>query len=200
MVSPVPAPLEQPSAFENAQVLRHRGPGNAQRPRQLTRSRFAAAQALKNDPPRRVRQSRKSRAQTRGSCLRYHGFTPNYLTIWLNIATEIFTDSDRSRGTRRLCRSVRNGAPSRRIGRTIQSLGPWRHLLSRIRSAELSGADSLQAHGETGRNRTAAVWFASDDADYIEGITLFVDGGMTLYPGFEADGWISASLEEIRAG
>jgi glucose 1-dehydrogenase len=34
----------------------------------------------------------------------------------------------------------------------------------------------------------AAVWLASDDADYITGQTLFIDGGMTLYPGFEAGG------------
>lgn len=34
----------------------------------------------------------------------------------------------------------------------------------------------------------AAVWLASDDADYVNGITLFVDGGMTLYPGFEDNG------------
>lgn len=34
----------------------------------------------------------------------------------------------------------------------------------------------------------AAVWMASDEADYIVGTTLFVDGGMTLYPGFETGG------------
>lgn len=34
----------------------------------------------------------------------------------------------------------------------------------------------------------AAVWLASDDSDYVHGVTLFVDGGMTLYPGFETGG------------
>ena len=32
-----------------------------------------------------------------------------------------------------------------------------------------------------------AAWLASDQADYINGTTIVVDGGMTLYPGF-ADG------------
>ncbi len=34
----------------------------------------------------------------------------------------------------------------------------------------------------------AAVWLASDEADYINGTTLFIDGGMTLYPGFTENG------------
>jgi len=34
----------------------------------------------------------------------------------------------------------------------------------------------------------AAVWLASDYADYVNGISLIVDGGMTLYPGFATGG------------
>jgi len=33
-----------------------------------------------------------------------------------------------------------------------------------------------------------AVWLASDYSDYITGTTIFVDGGMTLYPGFSTGG------------
>ena len=34
----------------------------------------------------------------------------------------------------------------------------------------------------------AAVWLASDDSDYITGTSIFIDGGMTLYPGFQEGG------------
>jgi glucose 1-dehydrogenase len=42
--------------------------------------------------------------------------------------------------------------------------------------------------GEPADIARAAVWLASDDSDYITGATIYVDGGMTLYPGFETGG------------
>jgi len=34
----------------------------------------------------------------------------------------------------------------------------------------------------------AAVWLASDESDYVNGTSMFIDGGMTLYPGFVDNG------------
>jgi glucose 1-dehydrogenase len=34
----------------------------------------------------------------------------------------------------------------------------------------------------------AVSWLVSDEAEYITGLNLYVDGGMTLYPGFESGG------------
>jgi glucose 1-dehydrogenase len=42
--------------------------------------------------------------------------------------------------------------------------------------------------GEADEIGRAAVWLVSDYADYVHGVSLFIDGGMTLYPGFETGG------------
>jgi glucose 1-dehydrogenase len=42
--------------------------------------------------------------------------------------------------------------------------------------------------GEVEEIGSAAVWLASDFTDYIVGSTIYMDGGMTLYPGFETGG------------
>jgi glucose 1-dehydrogenase len=42
--------------------------------------------------------------------------------------------------------------------------------------------------GEAVEIGRVAAWLASDYADYITGASIFVDGGMTLYPGFETGG------------
>jgi glucose 1-dehydrogenase len=54
--------------------------------------------------------------------------------------------------------------------------------------AELMKLVPYKRIGEPNEIGRAAVWIASDHADYITGHSLFVDGGMTLYPGFETGG------------
>lgn len=39
--------------------------------------------------------------------------------------------------------------------------------------------------GKPSEVAAAAAWLASDQSSYVTGITLFVDGGMTLYPSFQ---------------
>lgn len=54
--------------------------------------------------------------------------------------------------------------------------------------AELMKLIPYKRIGEVEDIARAAVWLASDCADYVHGTSLFIDGGMTLYPGFEAGG------------
>lgn len=55
----------------------------------------------------------------------------------------------------------------------------YRNLLKLIPSKRIGEAEDIG---------NAAVWLASDESEYVNGITLFVDGGMLLYPGFEDNG------------
>jgi glucose 1-dehydrogenase len=54
--------------------------------------------------------------------------------------------------------------------------------------AELMKLIPYQRIGEPEDIGRAAVWLASDFSDYVTGTTIYVDGGMTLYPGFAAGG------------
>ena len=54
--------------------------------------------------------------------------------------------------------------------------------------AELMKLVPYKRIGEPDDIGRVAVWLVSDYADYITGATLFVDGGMTLYPGFTENG------------
>jgi glucose 1-dehydrogenase len=54
--------------------------------------------------------------------------------------------------------------------------------------AELMKLVPYDRIGEPEDIAQAAVWLASDLADYVVGATLFVDGGMTMFPGFATGG------------
>lgn len=54
--------------------------------------------------------------------------------------------------------------------------------------AELMKLVPYKRIGEPDDIAQACAWLASDAADYVTGATLFVDGGMTLYPGFATGG------------
>lgn len=56
------------------------------------------------------------------------------------------------------------------------------------KEAKLRGLIPYGRVGVTEDIGRAAVWLVSDQADYITGATLYVDGGMTLYPGFRQGG------------
>jgi glucose 1-dehydrogenase len=56
---------------------------------------------------------------------------------------------------------------------------------------ELASLLKLIPYGRIGEPEDigrAVVWLASDDSDYVCGTTLYVDGGMTLYPEFRTGG------------
>jgi glucose 1-dehydrogenase len=54
--------------------------------------------------------------------------------------------------------------------------------------AELMKLVPYKRIGEAEEIGRAVSWLASDFSDYLVGATLFIDGGMTLYPGFETGG------------
>jgi glucose 1-dehydrogenase len=76
--------------------------------------------------------------------------------------------------------SVAPGAIRTPINRAAwETPAAYQSLLKLIPSKRIGEADEI-AH--------AVVWLASDDADYVQGATIYVDGGMLLFPGFEDNG------------
>lgn len=51
-----------------------------------------------------------------------------------------------------------------------------------------TGCVPSKALGEPEHIAKATVWLAADVSDYVTGTTLFVDGGMALYPAFREGG------------
>ena len=56
------------------------------------------------------------------------------------------------------------------------------------KAKELMKLIPYQRIGEPEDVAKVAVWLGDDDSDYITGTTIYVDGGMTLYPGFVDNG------------
>ncbi len=75
--------------------------------------------------------------------------------------------------------SIAPGAIRTAINREATEGEAGRKLLDLIPYKRIGAAEDIA---------NAAVFLASDLSDYIVGATLFVDGGMTLYPGFEDNG------------
>ena len=69
--------------------------------------------------------------------------------------------------------------------RTDINRGAWQDPKARAALLQLIPWGRVGEPEDIGR---AAVWLASDAADYVCGVTLFVDGGMTLYPEFAEGG------------
>ncbi len=98
------------------------------------------------------------------------------------------------------------GGVSMMMKSIAQEVAPWRIRVNAISPGAVRTPINMQAWsireayaelmklipykriGEVEDIARAAVWLASDESDYITGATLYVDGGMTLYPGFETGG------------
>lgn len=98
------------------------------------------------------------------------------------------------------------GGVSMMMKSIAQEVAPWRIRVNSVSPGairtpiNMSAWNTMEAYrelmklipykriGEPDDIGRAVVWLASDDSDYVHGATIYVDGGMTLYPGFETGG------------
>ena len=78
------------------------------------------------------------------------------------------------------CNSIAPGAIKTPINKPA-----WDNEASLIKLMELIPYKRI---GEPEDIGSIAAWLASDESDYVNGTTIFVDGGMTCYPGFTENG------------
>lgn len=96
-------------------------------------------------------------------------------------------------GLELLMRSVAQEVGEQRIRVNAIAPGAIRTAINR-EATEGEAADKLLElipYGRIGDAQdiaNAVVWLASDAADYVHGTTLFIDGGMSLYPEFRDNG------------
>lgn len=97
-------------------------------------------------------------------------------------------------GARQLMRSMAQELGPRKVRVNSIAPGAIRTPINREaweRPEKAAALRRLICYGRIGEPEDiarVAVWLASDESDYVHGITLFVDGGMTLYPGFSTGG------------
>jgi glucose 1-dehydrogenase len=97
---------------------------------------------------------------------------------WLNSTTSS------SHALPTVCRLLRNFRTSRRLN------GGGKRPINTVAWQTKQAYDAVMTLvpyrriGEPDDGGKAGVWLASDQADYVVGATLYVDGGMTLFPGF----------------
>jgi glucose 1-dehydrogenase len=83
------------------------------------------------------------------------------------------------------CEKIRVNAIAPGAIKTDINRDAWEHEKDRQALLEKIPYGRVGAPEDVAR---AAVWLASDASDYVVGTALFVDGGMTLYPGFRDGG------------
>ena len=92
-----------------------------------------------------------------------------------------------------LMRSVAQEVGAQRIRVNAIAPGAIRTAINRDSTESEAGKALLELipYGRIGEAQdvaSAVVWLASDASDYVHGSTLFIDGGMSLYPEFNGNG------------
>lgn len=96
-------------------------------------------------------------------------------------------------GVEMLMRSLAQEVSEQRIRVNGIAPGAIRTAINRTATEGEAGQELLKLipYGRIGEAQdvaNAVVWLASDASDYVVGSTLFIDGGMSLYPGFYEKG------------